>query len=46
MNIIKDDAFNLRNSLLNNCNRYMKVSLKSMLIEIARLLISADYRKF
>ena len=33
MNII---TFNLHNSLLNNDNRYMKVTLKSKLIGIAR----------
>ena len=32
MNIINDNTFNLHNSLLNNDNRYMKVTLKSKLI--------------
>ena len=47
---IKRDEINIINinndSLLNNDNRYMKVTLKSKLIEVARLLISADYREF
>ena len=29
-----------------NDNRYMKVTLKSKLIKVARLLISADYYEF
>ena len=36
MNIINDNTFNLHNSLLNNDNRYMKVTLKSKLIGVAR----------
>ena len=36
MNIINDNTFNLHNSLLNNDNRYMKVTLMSKLIGIAR----------
>ena len=36
MNIINDNTFNLHNSLLNNDNRYGKVTLKSKLIEVAR----------
>ena len=36
MNIINDNTFNLHNSLLSNDNKYMKVILKSMLIEIVR----------
>ena len=36
MNIINDNTFNLHNSLLNNDNRYMKVTLKSNLIGVAR----------
>ena len=36
MNIIKDRTFNLHNSLLNYDNRYMKVTLKSKLIGVAR----------
>ena len=36
MNIINDNNFNLHNSLLNNDNRYMKVTLKSKLIGVAR----------
>ena len=31
MNIFNDDTFNLHNSLLNNDNRFMKVTLKSKL---------------
>ena len=46
MNIINDNTFNLHNSLLNNDNRYMKVTLKSKLTGVARLLISADYHEF
>ena len=34
MNIINDNTFNVHNSLLNN--RYMKVTLKSKLIGVAR----------
>ena len=33
-------------SLLNNDNRYIKVTLKSKLIGVAGELISADYREF
>ena len=36
MNIINDNTFNLHNSLLNNDNKYGKVTLKSKLIEVAR----------
>ena len=36
MNIIHENPFNLHNSLLNNDNRYMKVTLKSKLIGVAR----------
>ena len=36
MNIINDNTFNLHKSLLNNDNRYMKVTLKSKLIGVAR----------
>ena len=46
MNIINDNTFNQHNRLLNNDNRYMKVTLKFKLIEMAGLLISADYREF
>ena len=46
MNIINDNAFNQHNSLLNDDNRYMKVTLKSKLIAVARSLISADYHEF
>ena len=46
MNIINDNTFNLHNSLLNNNDRYMKVTLKSKVIGVARLLILADYREF
>ena len=44
--MINGNTFNLNNSLLNNNNWYMKVTLKSKLIRVARLLISANYRKF
>ena len=46
MNIINDNIVNLHNSLLNNDNRYMKVTLKSKLIGVTRLVISADYHQF
>ena len=36
MNIIKANTFNLHNSLLNNDNRYMKVTQKSKLRGVAR----------
>ena len=36
MNIINDNTFNLHNSLLNNDNRYMKVTLNFKLIGVAR----------
>ena len=36
MNIINGKTFNLRNNPLNNDNRYMKVSLKSKHIGVAR----------
>ena len=36
MNIINDNNFNLHNRLLNNNNRYMKVTLKSKLIGVGR----------
>ena len=36
MNIIKDKTFNLYFNLLNNDNRYMKGTLKSKLIGVAR----------
>ena len=36
MNIINDNTFTPYNSLLNNDNRYMKVTLKSKLIGVAR----------
>ena len=36
MNIIKDNTFNLHNSLLNNDNRYMKVTLKSKVLGFAK----------
>ena len=35
MNIIIDNTFNLQNSLLDNDNRCMKVTLKSKLIGVA-----------
>ena len=46
MNIINDNTFNLHDSLLNNDDKYMKVTLKSKLIGVARLLISANYHEF
>ena len=36
MNIIYDKTFNLHNSLLNNDNMYVKVTLKSKLIGAPR----------
>ena len=36
MNIIYGNTFNLHNSLLNYDNKYMKVTLKSNLIGVAR----------
>ena len=36
MNIINDNTFNQHISLLNNDNRYKKVTLKSKLIGVAR----------
>ena len=36
MNMINNNTFNLHNSLLNNDTRYMKVTLKSKLIGVAR----------
>ena len=36
MNIINDNTFNLHNNLLNNDNRYMKVTLKFKLIGFAK----------
>ena len=36
MNIINDNTFNLHNSLLNNDNRYMKITLKFKLKGVAR----------
>ena len=36
MNIINDNTFSLHNNLLNNDNTYMKITLKSKLIGIAR----------
>ena len=46
MNIINDNIFNVHNSVLNNDNKYTKVTLKSKLIGVARKLISVDYREF
>ena len=46
MDIINDNTFNLHNSLLTNCNKYMKVTLKSKLIGVTRQLISVDYLEF
>ena len=36
IDIIKDNIFNLHNSLLNNDGRYMKVARKSKQIGVAR----------
>ena len=36
MNIFNDNTFDLHNSLLNNDNRYTKVTLRSKLIRVAR----------
>ena len=36
MNIINDNTFNLHDNHLDNDNRYMKVTLKSKLIGVAR----------
>ena len=36
MNIINDNTFNLHDCLLNNENRYMKVTLMSKLIVVTR----------
>ena len=36
MNIINDNTFNLHNSHFNNGNRYMKVTVKSKLIGVAK----------
>ena len=44
MNIFNDDTFNLHDSLLNNHNKYMKVTVKSKLIGIARSRISNDFK--
>ena len=46
MNIIYDKTFNLHNNLWNNDNEYMKVTLKSKQIWVARKPISAIYRKY
>ena len=46
MNIINDNTFNLYISLLNNDNRYMKFTLKSKQIGVAKWLILADYGEF
>ena len=46
MNIINDNTFNMHNRLLSNNNRYMKVTLKSKLIGVARSLILANYCGF
>ena len=45
MNNINDSTFNLHNSLLDDDNRYMKVTLKSKQIGVAGLLNSADYHE-
>ena len=37
MNIINDDTFNMHNNLLNNDNRYMKVTLKSKQIWVGQV---------
>ena len=36
MNIINDNTFNLRNTRLNNDNRYMKFTRKSNLLGVTR----------
>ena len=36
MNIINDNTFNLQNRLLNDDNKYMKVTLKYKLTGVAR----------
>ena len=46
MSIINDNTFNLHNRLLDNENRYRKVTHKSKFIGVARKLISANYREF
>ena len=46
MNVINNNSFNLLYSLLRNDNMYMKGTLRSQQIGVARSLISADYRKF
>ena len=47
MNITNDNTFSLHNNnLLNNDNRYMKVTLESKLIGVAKLQILAKYWKF
>ena len=43
MNIINDNIFNLYYSFLNYEDWYMKVTLKSKLIEVACYLILPDY---
>ena len=44
--IINNNTFNLHNNLLNNDDRFMKVTLKSKLIGVARWVILTDYREF
>ena len=39
MNIINNTTFNMHNSLLNNDDKYIKVTLKSKLIGVASLLL-------
>ena len=46
MNIIYVNRFELHDSLVDNDKRYMKVTMKTKIIEGIRSLISADYRKF
>ena len=46
MNIINDNTFYLHNSLLNNDNIYMKVTLKSEQTGVTRSLISTDFHEF
>ena len=46
MNIFNDNTFNLQNILLNNDNRNMKYTLKTMQTGAASWLISAEYHEF
>ena len=46
INIIIDKTYNLQNSVLNNGNKYMKVTLMFKLIGDVKELILADYHEF